>query len=45
MKFTTSDNVEMVFIYFENNKSQRATARIFGELHPERPTPNNNVIG
>lgn len=35
----------MVFIYFENNKSQRATARTFGELHPEIPTLNNSGIG
>lgn len=35
MKVTIPEYVELIFIYFENNKSQRATCRIFGKLHPK----------
>lgn len=45
MKFSITEYVEMIFIYFENNESQKVTARIFGVLHPVRPTSNNNITG
>lgn len=44
MTLIIPEYVKIVFIYFENNKCQRVTARIFGELHPERSTPKNSVI-